>query len=99
MLFPLKTPSELPAQCYRGGLWGEGGGCGGGGGDTRQVDRSLPISSSQLFSSERASSPHRSSASPDVNTLSQAVGGEDVNILLICSLTRRIMANGGFPSE
>lgn len=45
-LCSFQTPSELPAQCYRGGLWGDWGGrdC-----KTRQVDHSLPISCSQLF--------------------------------------------------
>lgn len=44
-LCTFQTPSELPAQCYRGGLWGERGRAS----DTRQVDCSLPISCSQLF--------------------------------------------------
>lgn len=44
-LFSFQTPSELPAQCYRGWSLGRVGR----GSDTRQVDRSLPISCSQLF--------------------------------------------------
>lgn len=101
MLFPIQTPSELPAQCYRGGLWGGESWRGReGGGDTRQVDRSRPLSPApSCFRLSRPGSPHRSSVSSDMNTLSQALGGKDVNILLICSLTRRIAASGRFPSE
>lgn len=84
-LCSFQTPSELPAQCYRGGLWGERGRAS----DTRQVDCSLPISCSQLF---------HLSGKPSVKCDPQPLGvigyeypvkpvwWKDVNILLMFQL-------------
>lgn len=84
-LCSFQTPSELPAQCYRGGLWGERGRAS----DTRQVDCILPISCSQLF---------HLSGKPSVKCDPQPLGvigyeypvkpvwWKDVNILLMFQL-------------
>lgn len=107
-----KTPSELPTQCYRNGLWGGvgtvvvGGGAETRGGcDTRQVYHNQPISCSQLFHLSGKLSVKRSALSFGVSGCEYPVTSgwwKDVNILLvfwllICSLTHHIMADGRLP--
>lgn len=103
-LCSFQTPSELPAQCYRGGLWGEWGRALTQG---RWTAACLSPALSCFIWAATLRELNPIAPAPGVIGYEYPVKSgwwEDVNILLmfqllICSLTRRIMANGRFPEE